>query len=152
MLFNKSNRKNKEKSDDGYGALFIPAGVLLGFGFGFLFGNLPAGMFLGLGGGFVMFALVEIAQVGFKKIIELEKIELAGKKSKKVSTIKVNKSCDCNVSDRGCSGMFYFLGFIGAAIYYISTAVGFWAGVIGFLKAIVWPVFIVFELLKFLAI
>lgn len=44
----------------------------------------------------------------------------------------------------------YGLGFIGAAIYYISTAAGFWVGVLGFLKAIVWPVFLVYELIKFL--
>ena len=50
----------------------------------------------------------------------------------------------------GCGGMVYCLGFIGAAIYYISTATSFWNGVLGFLKAIVWPVFLVFELLKFL--
>ncbi|MCF8309570.1 MAG: hypothetical protein K9I68_11230 [Bacteroidales bacterium] len=44
----------------------------------------------------------------------------------------------------------YGLGFIGAAIYFISTATGFWMGVLGFLKAIVWPVFLVYELLKYL--
>lgn len=42
----------------------------------------------------------------------------------------------------------YGLGFIGAAIYYISIATGFWVGVLGFLKAIVWPVFLVYEALK----
>ena len=47
-------------------------------------------------------------------------------------------------------GGIYCLGFIGAAIYYISTASGFWVGVLGFLKAIVWPVFLVLEALKFL--
>ena len=44
----------------------------------------------------------------------------------------------------------YFLGFIGAAVYYISTATGFWNGVLGVLKAIVWPAFLVYEALKFL--
>jgi len=44
----------------------------------------------------------------------------------------------------------YGLGFIGAAIYFISTATTFWIGVLGFLKAIVWPVFLVYELLKLL--
>jgi len=44
----------------------------------------------------------------------------------------------------------YGLGFIGAAIYYISTATTFWMGVLGFLKAIVWPAFMVYELLRFL--
>ncbi len=48
---------------------------------------------------------------------------------------------------KGCGGCGYFLGFIGAAIYYISTATGFWSGVLGVLKAIVWPAFLVFKLL-----
>jgi len=42
----------------------------------------------------------------------------------------------------------YGLGFIGAAIYYISNAAGFWTGVIGFLKALIWPAFLVYEALK----
>jgi hypothetical protein len=33
-------------------------------------------------------------------------------------------------------GAVYGLGFIGAVIYYISTATGFWMGVLGVLKAI----------------
>lgn len=40
----------------------------------------------------------------------------------------------------------YGLGFIGAAIYFISHAAGFLVGVLGFLKAIVWPAFIVYEI------
>jgi hypothetical protein len=35
-------------------------------------------------------------------------------------------------------------------IYFISTAPSFWTGVLGFLKALVWPAFLVYELLKFL--
>lgn len=46
------------------------------------------------------------------------------------------------------STTFYGLGFIGAAVYYISTATSFWIGVLGFLKAIVWPAFLVFEAFK----
>jgi len=46
------------------------------------------------------------------------------------------------------SGAVYGLGFIGAAIYFISTATTFWIGVLGVLKAIVWPAFLVYELLK----
>ncbi len=49
------------------------------------------------------------------------------------------------------SGAVYGLGFIGAAIYYISVATTFWIGVLGFLKALIWPVFLVYEALKFLA-
>lgn len=45
----------------------------------------------------------------------------------------------------------YGLGLIGAAIYFISTATSFWIGVLGFLKAIVWPVFLIYEAFKHLA-
>ncbi|MCK8520917.1 hypothetical protein M0D21_05035 [Aquimarina sp. D1M17] len=48
------------------------------------------------------------------------------------------------------SSKIYGLGFIGAAIYFIGTATSFWTGVLGFLKAIVWPAFLVYETLKFL--
>ena len=44
-------------------------------------------------------------------------------------------------------GAIYGLGFIGAIIYYLSHATGFWDGVLGILKAIVWPAFLVFKLL-----
>jgi len=42
----------------------------------------------------------------------------------------------------------YGLGMIGAAVYYISAATGFWLKVLGFLKALVWPAFLVYEALK----
>ena len=47
-------------------------------------------------------------------------------------------------------GAIYGLGFIGAAIYYISYADNFWTGILGILKALLWPAFLVYELLKFL--
>jgi len=56
-----------------------------------------------------------------------------------------------NYNHNAPSGAIYGLGVIGAAIYYISIATGFWIGVLGFLKALVWPVFLVYEALKFLA-
>ena len=62
--------------------------------------------------------------------------------------MKKRKSKNCDFNQKGCSGAIYGLGFIGSAIYYISTATSFWMGVLGFLKAIVWPVFLVFELMK----
>lgn len=50
----------------------------------------------------------------------------------------------------GGSSALYGLGFIGAAVYFISTATSFWIGVLGFLKAIVWPAFLVYNAFKFL--
>lgn len=48
------------------------------------------------------------------------------------------------------SSAVYAFGLIGAAIYYISTATGFWMGVLGLLKSFVWPVFLVYETLKYI--
>jgi hypothetical protein len=62
---------------------------------------------------------------------------------------KSKKDWKCQTKDNGCGGALYFVGFIGAAIYYITTATSFWGGVLGFLKAIVWPAFLVFEAMKF---
>jgi hypothetical protein len=45
------------------------------------------------------------------------------------------------------AGAVYGLGLIGALIYFISHATGFWMGVLGVLKAIVWPVLLVYKFL-----
>lgn len=58
--------------------------------------------------------------------------------------------CHHNYGSTATSGSVYGLGFIGAVIYFISTATSFWIGVLGILKAMVWPAFLVYELLKFL--
>lgn len=42
----------------------------------------------------------------------------------------------------------YGLGVIGAAIFYVGQATTFWMGVLGLLKAFVWPVFLVLGALK----
>ena len=55
--------KNKREEVWKSGSLFIPGGVLLGFGIGFLINNVAAGMFGGLGLGFILFALTVL----FKK-------------------------------------------------------------------------------------
>ena len=64
------------------------------------------------------------------------------KKKKKVAKVVCG-------SDGDCGGAVYGLGVVGAAVYYVSSASGFWMGVLGFLKALVWPAFLVFEALKF---
>lgn len=46
------------------------------------------------------------------------------------------------------AGAVYALGLIGAAVYYISTATGFWMGLLGVVKALVWPAIMVFEAFK----
>lgn len=56
------------------------------------------------------------------------------------------------IHHRGGGDAVYGLGFIGAAIYFIGQATTFGLGVLGLLKAIVWPVFLVMALLKFLGL
>jgi len=46
----------------------------------------------------------------------------------------------------------YGLGLIGAAVYFIMQATTFWMGVLGILKAIVWPAILVYELFKHFAV
>jgi hypothetical protein len=48
----------------------------------------------------------------------------------------------------GAGDAVYGLGVIGAAIFYIGQATTFWVGVLGLLKAFIWPVFLVLEALK----
>ena len=64
------------------------------------------------------------------------------------------KKCCENKKNRnysgGMGGGVYCVGFIGAAVYFIQHAPTFWLGVLGFLKALVWPALVVYKLLGFL--
>jgi len=53
-----------------------------------------------------------------------------------------------DVQNNAPAGAVYGIGLIGAAVYFISTATSFWIGVLGFLKALVWPAFLVYEAFK----
>lgn len=44
----------------------------------------------------------------------------------------------------------YGLAFLGALVYYIQHAPTFWIGALGFLKALVWPAFLIYKLMEFL--
>lgn len=61
---------------------------------------------------------------------------------------KAKKAKTCDIKSCNCSSGIYILGAIGAAVYYISTATGFWMGVLRVLKAIVWPAMLVYALMK----
>jgi hypothetical protein len=56
-------------------------------------------------------------------------------------------------ANRGAGGgnAVYGLGLIGALVYYIQAADGAWSVILGILKALVWPAFVVYDLLKHLA-
>ena len=50
----------------------------------------------------------------------------------------------------GASEAVYGLGLIGAWVYYFSHATSLWLAVLAFFKGVLWPAFLVYELLKFL--
>ncbi len=53
------------------------------------------------------------------------------------------------VRENAPAGSIYGLGFLGAAVYFILHATSFWMGVVGFLKSLVWPAFLVYEAFKY---
>lgn len=61
---------------------------------------------------------------------------------------KENKNYNCNNLSSGVYG----IAFIGAAVYFIQHADTFWMGVLGILKAVIWPALLVYKLLGFLGI
>ena len=56
----------------------------------------------------------------------------------------------CKKVGCGGGGAVYGLGFIGAVVYYLQQATTLWEGLVGFIKAIVWPGVVVYKLLEFL--
>jgi hypothetical protein len=51
----------------------------------------------------------------------------------------------------GIWGFFFFLAYIGAAIYFVSHSDGsFWGVIVGLLEAIVWPVYVTYHVLVLL--
>jgi hypothetical protein len=50
----------------------------------------------------------------------------------------------------GMLGGAYFLTIVGAGVYFIHNSVTFWGGVLGLLKAFIWPAFVTYKVLEIL--
>lgn len=48
------------------------------------------------------------------------------------------------------SSAIYGFAFIGALIYFIQHATSFWLGILGVVKAMVWPALLIYKLFEFL--
>jgi hypothetical protein len=87
------------------------------------------------------------------KMTEKEWERFGMKMAKKWSDPKIWK---CGVKERVhghmCGSAIYGLGFIGALVYYLTTAPSFWEAVVGFFKSLVWPAFLVYGALKSLGL
>lgn len=55
-------------------------------------------------------------------------------------------------SNAGPFGFIAFVGWIGAAIYFVSQVDGFWPIILAVLKSFVWPAYIVYHVLGLLNI
>lgn len=49
-------------------------------------------------------------------------------------------------------GFVYLLTIIGAAVYFVGEADGFWGVVLALLKALVWPAFVAYRALQLMSI
>jgi len=57
------------------------------------------------------------------------------------------------VERTGPWGVFFLLAYIGAAIYFVSTSDGsFWGVILGLLQAMVWPVYVTYQVLVLLGV
>ena len=54
------------------------------------------------------------------------------------------------VADNGQMGFILFIAYIGAAVYFVEQANGFWEVIVALLKAIVWPGFVLYHALGML--
>ncbi len=50
----------------------------------------------------------------------------------------------------GNNGVIYGMAFIGALVYFIQHAIGFWGGVAGIFKALFWPAMVLYKVLGIL--
>ena len=55
----KKQIKKEEVNRKTGSGLWVPAGLLIGMGFGFLYNQLVPGLFIGLGVGFLIFAILK---------------------------------------------------------------------------------------------
>ena len=96
-------------------------------------------------------------KAGKKRSEEPSWDEIGESIGKKIEKASKEGKFDCRSWDfrhkvhcHGTGGCFYFLGFVSALVYYVTTAPTFWDAFLGFFKALVWPAFLVFGLLQFI--
>jgi hypothetical protein len=58
-----------------------------------------------------------------------------------------NKTSVKVINQHGPMGFVLFLGWIGAAVYFVHHSHGFWGFILALLKACVWPAYVVYHAL-----
>lgn len=65
---------------------------------------------------------------------------------------KNDKDKSVKVIHKGAPGGLYFVTVVGAAFYFVDKANGFWEIVVAFLQSLVWPAFVVHNVLELLKV
>ena len=55
-------------------------------------------------------------------------------------------------NEHGPSGFIFFVAYIGAVVYFFQQQPDFWGFILALLKAIVWPAFVLFNVLEVLGV
>ncbi len=58
IFYAMATKQKEKKVENNKAALFIPAGLVLGIGCGFILNNVVAAMFVGLGAGMIVYAVL----------------------------------------------------------------------------------------------
>jgi hypothetical protein len=54
------------------------------------------------------------------------------------------------IQQHGPLGFVFFVAYIGALVYFVQQSSGFWGFIAAFFKALVWPAFVVHQVLQML--
>ena len=66
--------------------------------------------------------------------------------------VKASRSVKVIKQGGGPLGFVFFTAWIGAAVYFVQRVDGFWSIILAFLKACVWPAFVLHRVLELLHI
>jgi hypothetical protein len=56
------------------------------------------------------------------------------------------------IHENGPTGWVLFTAWVGALVYFVNQAQGFWEVILAFLKACVWPAYLLYEVLSNLGV
>jgi hypothetical protein len=56
------------------------------------------------------------------------------------------------INEQGASGFAFFAAWLGAVVYFVGQVDGFWNVILAFLKACIWPAYVLYHVLELLRV